>query len=362
VSPVQYTIQKRDASNWAAATELVADDALGYSHNAWGEGTDQPEGLSFNPDLKKNKLTLIKESDQRTGNAYTVKTDIKLPNGAMVYADHNRMLMFQRFLEHRENAYMFAEETLATDANPSGRGMYFDIVQNAIASTDYGAALDETDFQSQILKHKAENASDMFLGLCGMNAMGNAQIALKDYTIDGSVDYGSFAINKTIATGLNIRQYHFNGVTFDLHNYRGFDNRNITGFSGGAATTTNNFRDFIMLLNMGEGGGTVENAGSLNRDAGYQADGSATDIPYLSHVYRALGDVNRSLVVGFLNGMTGKMNSIGGGNFDLPENFAAWMSNRVATPFDRDELFLLSEVGIRMPCVDTAHGFMRKGA
>lgn len=367
-SPPQYTVQKRDGSNWAAATEMVAGDLLGYLGNAsWAEGTGQPDSLTYNPAIKTNKLTIIKETDKATGSAITTKTEISVPNGGSVYANINRLLMLKRLMYARESQYMFAEETADGSAYPSGRGIYQDIYNNATATTDYGATLTEADFQNQILAFKAENASTYWLGLCGMNATGGAQTALTDYVVDGAQNFGSFGINSDAAVGLNIRQYHYNGVTLEFHNYRGFDERNATGYSGGAAATTNDFRNFILLLNMGENAGTTVTGGSaagLSGSAGYQVDGSAVSVPYLSHVYRALGSVDRSLVIGTRRGMSGLTNSVGGGNFGGPDtlNVGSYVDRHVGTDLDQDEFFALCEVGVRMPCVDVAHGYMRKSA
>lgn len=350
-SPFQYTLKKMNGTVWTAADDLAVGDVLGLSHSAFGQETGQPKGRRWSPELRTNKLTLLKATSDIGGSAYTTKSELILPNGQKLWAYVNHMLMMDAFCTDRENAYMWSQETADNAPEMQGRGLFHDIYDNSLNGLDYGATLDETDFRSLIQDMKLENGSKHFLVLPGYAFMQNATVALAPYTTDGAVKYGSFALNEQMAVGLNITQYNWAGVILEFGEYSGFSDQNTTGFSASAPiATAMDFANFALVLNLGENGGTV------------RVGGVDVEIPYLSHVYKALDGVDRSLVVGMQNGMTGRTNSIGGGNYGAMPELQAFLNRHVSTDVDQDKYYVLSEVGVRLAAADCAHGWMRKSA
>lgn len=342
------TVVKTVGGNFAVGN-LTNNQRLGYSHNIFGEGTGQPGGRKWRPVIKSNKMGILKSTSENTGDARTTRAEIDLGGGGdPVWISVDEQITVDEHFISRENMVMFAEESV-TGASPiSPRGIERDILANATASTTYAGAVDEADLQAQLLLFNVINDNDEFTILAGQKFIYDTVLALADYYNDGAVNYGSFSANKEMAVGMGISQYRFGSKTMNFVEYKGFNDRDVTGTPLAGPTVTDiDYRNFGLILNMGESGG----------------DGEGLTIPYLSYKYKVLNGVDRRLVAGFYSGMTGLENSLKdagltGASLNTTMSEIA-MAHKVSHDGDSEKFFLLSQIGPRLVGVDTAHGWMR---
>jgi hypothetical protein len=344
------TLVKISGTNWTAG-DVVDGQVVGHVFNAHAEGTGQPGSVTYRPEQYSNKLTRIKSTCKATGDAMTTKTWIT----DQTYLSVEEKLKFIEHIADIEHNLMFSRETPDGTPEMQGRGLFYDIIENSQAKTDYTGALSEGDLQAHIQTLMTLNPSYNYMQLCGSAYFMDAQRAFKEYVVQGG-QLPSFAMPNSnlqgVGINLNVANYAFGGYQLALKHYRGFDDREVTGAPVSAASATDiDFSQLALTLNMDMGAGTSV--------GGY---GSETEVPYLSFAYKAMGDINRSLVVGLQKGMTGAGSNsgyqIGDQSVANPQGVAA--ANVVSTDLDEDATYYLSQVGIRAIAVDTAHGLIRR--
>ena len=343
----QISVKKVDATVFAAG-DIQAGQFLGHSHNNWGEKTGQPNGKRWRPTRYQNKYGIVKATAENSGDARTTKTELDLPGGAMTYVTENEYNTMLEFLVDRENMLAWSQESPVGDAITRPRGIFRDIEVNSTVNTTYVGNVTEADYQAQIIQFDSTVDHKEFTAFAGQTFWFDTQNALKDYFLDGGVQYGQFATNRSLAVGIGVNQYKFGNHIINFVPYRGLDNTDVTGIPiAGATATDTDYKNLAFFINMGD-------------DAGFDREGRSR-IPYLSYKYKALGNVNRSLVVGFEKGMTGLGSSIRNAGIEIPQKelAALGLGNQVSNDLDCDRFYLLSQISPRLACVDTAHGFMR---
>ncbi|WP_298504992.1 hypothetical protein [uncultured Sphaerochaeta sp.] len=352
----RLVLSKVDGTNWASG-ELAAGQILGDAGNAWPENSAQPDGEQQYPTPYFNRTTIIKETNKYSGTVLAAATGIVTidsGDGTGPWVPVEEYEALNRFQKAREDNYMWSEESIPASGGStisSTRGIVPDVLANASASVNYAGPVDELDLRGLMTQFDDLTDEEEFAALCGGTYWKEINAGLAQYLVQGNYSYGVFNPAQFAHVGIKLNAYSFADKTLMFKRYRGFDDAYTTGTpaSGGPTATQIDFKQFALFLNLGENAGTDQT-------------GKAGQLPYLSYRYRALGDTNRSVVVGFLKGMTGRWNALSDQMIQGSSDIQALLDferSHVASPIDADQMFLLSEVGAQLLCVDTAHGFMK---
>lgn len=346
----KLTLAKIDGTNWIAG-DVADNDFVGYAFNAYPEKSGQPNGRTYRPEYYSNKLTITKATTEYSGDALTQRIQI-FPESYVKFNEHETV---KEFCINKENVLMWSQESPAGANSLQSRGMVHDILDNSQVETQYTGAAVEADLQTTIRNLSSLNPSYEYMLLAGSELYYDTTAALKEYVVDGGVLYGSVGdIQQELAVGYKIGQYQFGTHTISLKHYRGFDDTNVTGTTAASATDID-FKSFGLFLNMMMQGGVTD---------GGNGPGSGNSIPYVSYAYKSMGGVDRSMVVGFLQGMTGLNNNAGFGSAltDIQQmaNMDQSVAQMVSSDLDCDRMFMLGQVGSRLVAVDTGHASIRK--
>lgn len=344
------------------ASDLAVGHTLGDGGNAWPEKTGQPNGFISYGSPYYNQCQILKASASWSGSAITNMKGLSTitVNGKEKFLPTVHYETITNFQKMRESALMFSNEEGAGNSNFTAitqglktRGFVRDVEQNAGAQQNYATALDEADIQAFFGQMDDLNDNEEFLGMAGGNIFRQFHAALADYHDQGALDYGQFNPEQFKAVGIKINKYSYADKSLLVKRYRQFDDADVTGRAASVSATLTDYRDFMLVLNLGANAGT-----------NVQGNGTG-QLPYLSMKYKALDEVNRSLVIGFRSGMTGfnghgvvpDSNLESGNSQQIVQRLAA---SHVASPIDGDEMYMLSEVGACLVAVDKAHGFIRR--
>lgn len=344
------TLSKVDGTNWAAP-DIAANDVLGVSNFAFAEATGQPAGLNWTPERKSQKMTLTKETYEESGDAATQQADVLYAEGGVaIWAYAEQMFTMMNHKKDVGNIMAWSQESADDATIYSSRGIFRDMLANSPLQP-YATSLDETDMQDGLKLMNETHANEEWLGLAGVNAMFDVQNNLKTYVVDGNSFYGNFGAKKPLAVGLHINQYSIMGKILNFKHYKGLDDENQTGSTAAAASATNiSYKDSIFFINAG-------NAPAIKGSAG----------KYLSFAYKAFGGINRSMVVAYRAGMTGRVSMVNGAGLskvvDQSQDAELLQSAGipvVSTDVDKDSFYMLSQVAPCLKDVSNAHLVFRK--
>ena len=346
----QYTLAKVDGTVFGA-TDIAANDILGNSHNIWAEGSGQPTGKRWSPEVHKNKLTRTKASYGYTGDAISEFIEFETPGAfSNLWCDFEASLTFNEFLTSRENVLFAGERSVDGAALMGGQGILKYVMDDGIAGQGFTGTVAETDIQAVLTNFNQFNANLEYLCLGGQEIRTSISNVLSTFVKDGGVFYGNFSAAEGIALGLNVTQYSFNGYILDIAPFLHFDNEDELGSIPGAYVTgSRRYTNTALVLN----GGMAPMTKSFATDA----NGRTNPIPYVSYVYKSTGETNRSFVCGYRKGMTGRnhpamlTDPMSKASFD--KGFIGM--NNVQSDIDQDDVYFLSQIGLRMPLASVSH-------
>ena len=239
----EVTVSKVGGGN-ITATELANGMVFGHSHSMFGEGTFQPDGRVFLPTEEYNRLTILKRSISVTGSELTNKT--WLGDGEAWYFEVEDITR-KEFAKDRENLIVFGQ--LSDTGIKSTRGILDYALTYGIETTfASGTGVVEQDLRDHIAKMLIEGTSNEITILCGSQFLSDIQVALKDYALNGAIDYGKLGDN---AAGLDFMSYKFMGKTLHFAYYELFDDEKILPFSGTPTAEKIDFSNFALLLDFG---------------------------------------------------------------------------------------------------------------
>ena len=344
----QVTVAKINGGNWGAG-ELNVTDVLGYSHNAWAEGSGQPDSRQWGPETFNNRLQQVKTTAKQTGDAMTEKTDIVV-DGVTFWSEAERWFSFEEHCRKVEGALMNAVRS-DDAANPQTEG-FLRTAERLSPEHEYVSATgpDESDLQDAALLLHTLDDMDEHMGCLGKELFyGMTRHSnIRDYFVNGGVDYGAFGERKKLAIGIGVKTYVYGDKVLHLKEYKGFNDVQTMGqSSAGVSATVTDYQDFGLFLNMGYAQGY---SGQL-------------DMPLLHYRYKSANGINRSLIAGIEPGMTGSQGTVGngvdhtgvaGGNIGTAAGVKV-----VAHGGDYDSFYLSSQIGAQMVQADSKHFIMR---
>lgn len=355
-----YTMRKMGGGLWAAG-DISVGDVLGFSSNSWGERTRQPQGRTWTPEERHGYLSTLKRSCDVSGDALSHNTEvIELPNGSEAWFYHNQDATIREFMRDRENALLMHKENDGSDGNPlSTKGILNCIMDEAALPVFYTGTPTSETLETILESFNAFNTSNEFFMLAGQTAYNGLQRSIRDRHLDGNVTYtgvGDSVYGESLRIMLGIESYRIFGRVVHLAHYKHLDDTDVFGrVATGASATNIDFSNFFMVLNLGDGGGRFTEINAMGRT-------NNPVMPLISYMYRENKHSSRGLVFGHQHGMTGSYGAQGGfgpGTHGQVPQMPQDQINIVQTDEDADYFHLLSQIGVRMPAVETSHTFGR---
>ena len=285
----KITLASLDGSTWTAdqtaGTGIANASVIGHVFSSFEEGSSAPNGRTYLPTEDYNRLTIMRRSFKISGSEFTNKTYIG-DGGAWYFEQEN--IEMKEFARDKEGLVMFGVLG-SSGTTRSSRGIW-DWANSEGVQTTFAAAtgVTETDIQDTLTALLVEGGSDRLLGLCGSTIYTDAQRALKDYHISGSINYGGFGGNQV---GLDVQSYRFAGKTLDLVYYSLFDDSAMVPFAGTASSSEVDFANTMLVLDMG------------TTDKGQ---------PLISLKYKELNGQSRKFIHGYETGMMSPEGTNGG--------------------------------------------------
>jgi hypothetical protein len=229
--------------NWS--TSLVNTNfVFGHVFTAFGEATSGPTGRLFLPVEDYNYTQILKRAHKISGTEFTNRTI--LGDGKAWYFTVEDLLR-KEFARDRELLVLFGERN-GTGVKTT-KGILSWVTAEGVINT-YASSLGvtESDFQDHIADLLPEGGSSEYLVLCGSVFLKNAQKALKDYAIQGAINYGNLGKNMA---GLDFAGYMFMGKKIYFAYYELFDDTTVVPYSGTPSSSKINFKDYSLWLDLG---------------------------------------------------------------------------------------------------------------
>lgn len=306
----QVTAVKLDGTNWTAG-DIADGDKFGHVFSAFPEGSSAPKGRLYLPTEEYNLLTTLRRTINITGSEFTNRTYIG--DGSAWYFELENIEM-KEFARDIELATLFG--SLSDDGSTKVAKGIWDYVTGFGVTNGYSASsgVTEADIQAHIRDLMVEGGSDTITVLAGADFMQDFNVAMKDYHVNGAIDYGRFGDNMV---GLDVQAYKFLGKTIYVKYYELFDDDAVVPAPAGALESgagTANFSDTSLWLDMG-----TDSVGT----------------PLIQRVHKELDGVSRKFIHAYEPGMVNP-NGVGG---------------QVASGDDAFKIYYLSEIGLefRLP-------------
>lgn len=246
------TVARVDGTNIAAA-DFADGEQLGHAYNAFDEGSTGPNGRLFLPSEDYNRTQIFRRAVKVSRSAASSKSYIKV-DGKEYWYFTNEKKMFDEFFADQERSLMFGTRTSSGNKTTSG-GVWDKVVTQAggqIVNYTTATGISESDFFTMIPALIRQGCSKNLLLLAGSEAASDIQQALKYYTLNGGVQFGSFGNNEV---GIDIPGYNFMGVNIAFEHYPLFDDTKTLPFASTSTSTKVNFKQAAIILDLGENEG-----------------------------------------------------------------------------------------------------------
>lgn len=236
------TIARTDGANWVIG-DTANSENIGHLASVFGEYSDAPGTRVYLPNERYNVLQTIRRSCSASGKVMTSRTYL---GGAWYY--ENQMIEMDELAKDRENTVMFSQISAVGEDNQTCEGIVPAVTRGGVVS-NYTGSVTETDIQDHITAMRISSPANEYMVFCGADFAHDAQIALKDYSLNGGVDYGSFKGADMV--GLNVSGYQFNDTTIFFVYYPTFNDTATLPYSGTATSTKRNYSNYSLWLNLG---------------------------------------------------------------------------------------------------------------
>lgn len=244
------TVSRLDGTAVAAA-DFANGEQIGHAYNAFDEGSSGPNGRLFLPVEDYNYTTIFRRSVKVSRSAASSKSFLTV-DGKEYWYFTNEKKMFEEFFADQERSLMFGTRTSVGNKKTAG-GIWDKVVTQTLGQiVNYTTAtgIAESDFFTMIPALIRQGCSKNLMLFAGSEAASDIQQALKYYTLNGAVDFGSFGSNDV---GIDIPTYNFMGVKIMLMHYPMFDDVKTLPYAGTSSATKINFKQAALIVDMGEG-------------------------------------------------------------------------------------------------------------
>lgn len=218
--------------NFSATTSMQ----IAVVGNAWGEGTDQPNGITPRVNQYRNYTQIIKESFDATGSAMTEKIWFTVQNAdgstGFLWTFKGERDTYQRFINYKEMQMIVGKAVQGTNGSPYGSEGLEQFARSG--NTFQYDIFDLEDVDTIIDQLEEQRGAQENLFIMGQrlkmsfdDAIGNAT----NFTA-GGIQYGAFNGNKEIAINFGFSSYGRAGYTFHSMNYKPFTYPKLLGALG----------------------------------------------------------------------------------------------------------------------------------
>jgi hypothetical protein len=236
------TLRRADGTD-PVQGDIPAGSGLGHLASAFGEYSVAPKGRLHLPNERHNKLQIARRSAEMSGSMLTDRVYISPGN----WAYNEEMIVSDEFARDRENMVMFSQESPEGAAEQTCDGIVTAVTRGGVVTT-YGATITETDIQDHIKALTISSPAKEYLVFVGAQFQQDASVALKDYSLAGAQNYGSFGGKAMV--GLDLDGYRFMNKTIHFVHYPPFDD--VETLPTGAGTSAQvDYSNFSLWLNMG---------------------------------------------------------------------------------------------------------------
>jgi len=229
---------------------------LSHVFNIQTEYSDSPSGRVWQETQVNEYLAIMRRAVTCSTTQGSNMKYVKKSDSEWSYYYINEMETMQEMAMDRE---MYILTSKASTSNTTGNvfptggtqrlagnGIIPKITAGGVVGT-YSSAIAESDLAEQVRLMCLNSSGNEFTVLCGSQAFADAQFALRDYTLNGGISFGTFS-GPGIMTGINITQYKFMDKILNFVLYYPFANQALfpTPVSSGI-----NWDKAMLFLNMG---------------------------------------------------------------------------------------------------------------
>lgn len=240
------TVVKTDGNAFIAA-DIANGESVGHIGSVFGEYSDAPQGRLYLPNERFNQLQVTRRSTYISGKALTNRTYL---GGGKSWAYEQELIEMDEFARDRENTIMFETLSASGTNEQTTEGIVTAILKASGGITsNFTGAVTEADIQNHITALRISSPATEYVVFCGMEFLSDAHVALKDYHINGGVDYGTFG--KANMVGISLNGYKFMDCTIYFVHYPTFDDAQTLPHTGTASATKINYSNFSLWLNLG---------------------------------------------------------------------------------------------------------------
>ena len=233
-------------------SNLSAGMKFAHLYNLQPEYSNSPSGRVWQENQVNEYLGIMRRAVTCSTTQASNMKWVKKSDSEASYYYINEMETMQEMAMDREMYILAAKaNSSATTGNVmsgrlGGNGILPRVIADGVVGT-YSSAIAETDLAEQVRLMCLNSQGSEFTVLCGSSAYADAQFALRDYTLNGGISFGTFS-GAGIMTGINITQYKFMDKILNFVLYYPFANQALfpTPVSSGI-----NWDKAMLFLNMG---------------------------------------------------------------------------------------------------------------
>lgn len=250
----KISVSTINAGNFGTA--VAATQRFSHVFNVQQEFSNSPSGRVWQETQVNDYLAIMRRSVTCSTTQGSNMKYVKKSDSEWSYYYINEMETMQEMAMDRE-MYILTSRASSTDSTGnvfvtggtgrlSGNGIIPRVTAGGVVGT-YSSAISESDLAEQVRLMCLNSSGNEFTVLCGSQAFADAQFALRDYTLNGGISFGTFA-GGGIMTGINITQYKFMDKILNFVLYYPFANQALfpTPVLSGV-----NWDKAMLFLNMG---------------------------------------------------------------------------------------------------------------
>jgi hypothetical protein len=246
----QIAVQTIDGGSFTSALALT--QRFSHVFNIQEEYSNSPSGRVWQEAQVNEYLAIMRRAVVCSTTQGSNMKYVKKSESEWSYYYINEMETMQEMAMDREMYILTSKaSTTGTTGNVfsgrlAGNGIIPKITAGGVVGT-YSSAIAESDLAEQVRLMCLNSSGNEFTVLCGSQAFADAQFALRDYTLNGGISFGTFS-GAGIMTGINITQYKFMDKILNFVLYYPFANQALfpTPVSSGI-----NWDKAMLFLNMG---------------------------------------------------------------------------------------------------------------
>jgi hypothetical protein len=222
----------------------------------FGEGTDQPSGLTPNVIRYSNTVMIIKEAYEVTGSEATNATWFKVEDPGTGKSGYLWYLKgegdtYQRFNDYAEMQMLVGEQVAAAATGLTALGIKGTegLLTFAEGGNDIGYAVTfgKDDFRAMSIsldKNRGAKENTMW---CGLTISMDIDDNFFDYFDAGGASFGTFEGSAEKAVSMGFRSFNYSGYTYHKKSYDAFNYTQMLGYTT-VASADSKYRTMALVI------------------------------------------------------------------------------------------------------------------